>query len=251
MGLNRNSNSYTIIFAVILVVVVGSALAFTAISLKDLQVKNQLDAKMVSILSSVGVDANRQNANELFYEYIKERMVINADGEVITTETGKIDPKNPADPFNVNVQAEYRDKELAEEDRNYPLYKAEIDGETVLIIPVVGKGLWGPIWGYISLKDDYNTVYGAVFNHKGETPGLGAEIAQAPFQNPFEGKTIYEDGDLVSITVRKGGALPGNPHQVDAITGGTITSNGVTEMLMRTLTIYDRYFEHAKTASNS
>jgi Na+-transporting NADH:ubiquinone oxidoreductase subunit C len=113
---------------------------------------------------------------------------------------------------------------------------------------MVGKGLWGPIWGFVALEGDYNTVYGAVFSHKSETPGLGAEISEAFFQEPFEGKTIYNtEGKLVSIDVKKGGAGDSNPHAVDGITGGTITSVGVQEMMKRTFGIYDTYFQNKKS----
>jgi Na+-transporting NADH:ubiquinone oxidoreductase subunit C len=137
---------------------------------------------------------------------------------------------------------------MTKEDRSYPMYLANVDGKQLAVIPMVGKGLWGPIWGYVALESDYNTVYGAVFNHKSETPGLGAEISEGFFQEPFEGKKIYdENGNLVSIDVKKGGADASNPHAVDGITGGTITSNGVAEMLERTLGIYDSYFQNSKT----
>jgi Na+-transporting NADH:ubiquinone oxidoreductase subunit C len=128
------------------------------------------------------------------------------------------------------------------------MYMANVDGKKLAVIPMVGKGLWGPIWGYVALESDYNTVYGAVFNHKSETPGLGAEISEGFFQKPFDGKKIYDtEGNLVSINVKKGGAAPDNPHAVDAITGGTITSNGVSEILKRTLSVYDSYFRNSTT----
>jgi Na+-translocating ferredoxin:NAD+ oxidoreductase RnfG subunit len=124
---------------------------------------------------------------------------------------------------------------------NYPLFVLKKDGEKVFVVPMVGTGLWGPIWGYVTVASDGRTVVGAVFDHKSETPGLGAEINQASFQKPFEGKTIYdESGEFTGIKVMKGGAK-GSPNGVDAISGGTITSNGVTEMIVRTLKIYEPY----------
>jgi Na(+)-translocating NADH:ubiquinone oxidoreductase C subunit len=124
---------------------------------------------------------------------------------------------------------------------NYPLFVLEKNGELMYVVPMVGTGLWGPIWGYVTIADDGETVVGAVFDHKSETPGLGAEINQPSFQKPFEGKTIYDErGDFTGIKVKKGGAK-GSPHAVDAISGGTITSNGVTEMIMRTLKLYEPY----------
>ncbi len=248
MAIDRNSNNFTFIFAIIMVVVVGVSLSFVSMTLKPFQVQNSIKKEMINILTSVGVEADRDNAEELFYANITERITLNYKGEVIATSTGQIDPKDAADPFNVDVQKEFRDTKLVQEERNYPIYFAEVDGKKLAVIPMVGKGLWGPIWGYVALEDDFNTVYGAVFNHKSETPGLGAEINQNFFQEPFEGKKIYdESGNLVSINVKKGGADPSNPHAVDGITGGTITSNGVTEMMKRTLGIYDTYFQEQKT----
>ena len=106
-------------------------------------------------------------------------------------------------------------------------------------------GLWGPIWGFVSLESDFNTVYGAYFDHKGETPGLGAEIAEEPFQHQFEGKKIMEDGKFVSVNVLKTTYKSplGPEHRVDAISGGTITSNGTDEMLKNCLAPYVSYFE--------
>ncbi len=112
------------------------------------------------------------------------------------------------------------------------------------MVPVRGKGLWGPIWGYMALESDLNTISGAVFDHKGETPGLGAEINTDWFQEPFTGKTIFdESGKFVSITVVKGGADPSDPHGVDGISGGTITSKGLEEMLADCLAGYVNHFQ--------
>ncbi|MCH2216293.1 MAG: NADH:ubiquinone reductase (Na(+)-transporting) subunit C [Flavobacteriales bacterium] len=245
MAIDKNSNAFTFIFAVIMVVVVGAVLSFAAMSLKPLQVKNNTDKKMMNILTSIGVEAERTNAKEIFYANVGKRFILNSKGEIVTTSEGEIDPTNTEDAFNVDVKKEFRDPTMSVDDRNYPLYMATIDGEEVAIIPLVGKGLWGPIWGYVSLKSDFNTVYGATFDHKTETPGLGAEIKESWFSAPFIGKTIYDEtGQLVSVNVIKGSAEPSNPHEVDGITGGTITSNGVDEMLERTFGIYDPYFKN-------
>jgi Na+-transporting NADH:ubiquinone oxidoreductase subunit C len=245
MAIDKNSNAFTFIFSILMVVVVGAVLSFAAMSLKPQQVKNNIDKKMMNILTSIGVEADRTNAKELFYANIKKRYTLNAKGEIISTREGEVDPTDTEDPFNVDVKKEYRDPTMGVEDRNYPLYVAEVEGEEVAIIPLVGKGLWGPIWGYVALESDYNTIYGANFDHKTETPGLGAEIRESWFSSPFVGKTIYDDsGDLVSVSVVKGSAGPDNPHAVDGITGGTITSNGVDEMLERTFSVYDAYFKN-------
>lgn len=251
MALDRNSNSFTFGFAFIMVLLVGAALSFASITLKPLQVQNSIKKEMMSILGSVGIESTRASAETDFYEYITDRVVLNHEGEVIEERKGNIDPDDKNEPFNVDVKKEFRDRKMVDADKHYPLYLANIDGEKVVVIPMVGKGLWGPIWGYVALKSDYNTVYGATFDHQGETPGLGAEITEHFFTGEFAGKTIYNDqGKLVSITVMKGGAPADAPHAVDAITGGTITSKGVEEMLGRTFSIYNTYFEKNRTQTS-
>ncbi len=248
MAIKTNSNGFTFGFAIVMVIVVGAALSFASITLKPLQVQNSINKKMMSILNSVGVEATRKNAEDQFYKYVTKRIDLNSKGEVIDSREGEVKTTDPLDPFNVNVKKEYRDNKMKIEDKHFPLFLATIDGKEIVVIPMAGTGLWGPIWGYVALEGDYNTIYGATFDHKGETPGLGAEIAQPFFQKPFSGKTIYDDqGNLVSVKVEKGGADPSDPHAVDAITGGTITSNGVTEMLQRTFEIYSPYFKKEKS----
>ncbi|MCA1751134.1 MAG: NADH:ubiquinone reductase (Na(+)-transporting) subunit C [Cryomorphaceae bacterium] len=247
MAINKNSNAFTFTFAILMVIIVGATLSFAAISLKPRQVENAIQKEMISILSSVGVEANRDNASDLFYANIKERITLNHSGEVIANRQGKVDAQDADDPFNIDVQKEYRNPNMKPEDRSYPAYLAEVDGTELVVVPMVGKGLWGPIWGYVALKGDYNTIYGAVFSHKSETPGLGAEISEGFFQEPFEGKQIYDDsGNMVSVDVKKSGDTSSDPHAVDGITGGTITSVGVQEMMRRTFGVYDKYFQSKK-----
>ena len=223
-----NKNSYTFIFAAIMVVVVAAVLSFAATNLKPYQDENVRQEKMQNILSSIGVDVSRAEASELYSNYIVEELVI-SNGEV----------KEGVNAFNIELVKEIR---KAPEEREAPLYIANKDGETYFIIPLQGKGLWGPIWGYVALQKDVNTVYGAVFDHKGETPGLGAEIKTPIFMDQFEGKKIRnENGEFVSIAVRKGDASGDN--QVDGISGGTITSVGVEEMLKDSITPYLSFLE--------
>ena len=116
------------------------------------------------------------------------------------------------------------------EEQSLPVFRAEPDdGEKVIIIPVEGKGLWGPIYGYVSLKSDMNTIYGTNFDHKGETPGLGAEINTTAFESQFHGKKLFDNDNFISVQVLKGGAPENDIHGVDAISGGTITSKGLAE----------------------
>ncbi len=259
MALDKNSTSYTLTFSVVMVVVVGAALAFTALALKDRQDANAADKKMMDILSAIGVDATRDNAGELFGQYVKSRIALDIQGQAVAEENGALDLRNAADPFNIDVMKDYRasiksvakekagdvaglKQSLASEDLRFPLYICEKDGSRIAVVPVVGSGLWGPIWGYVALESDFQTVYGAQFDHKTETPGLGAEIKERFFSDKFKvGKKINLSSPTL-FEVVKGGA-PTTEHSVDGITGGTITSKGVGEMMNRTLGIYATYFQ--------
>ena len=230
-----NKNSYTFIFAGVMVIIVAALLSFAATSLKPMQDKNVAQEKKQNILSSIGVEVSREQAEEDYGKYIKEQLVINNGKKV-----------EGIDAFTVELAKEIN---KAPADRNAPLYIAEKDGEKFYIIPLRGKGLWGPIWGYISLKGDINTVSGATFGHKGETPGLGAEIVAAGFTSQFPNKKILNDnGDFVSIQVMKGNAS--NDHEVDGISGGTITSVGVQDMLEDCIQAYIPFLK-AQGAGNT
>jgi len=228
-----NKNSYTFSFAAIMVVIVAALLSTAAIGLKPFQSKNVLLEKKQNILSSVGININREDADIQYPLYVKQELILNTKGEIVEGVA-----------FDIDLQKELKkDKES----QLLPLFISEVDSKKKYIIPLRGKGLWGPIWGFISLEDDLNKVFGAVFDHKGETPGLGAEINQPFFQDPFSGKTIFEDGNLTSIKVIKGGAPDGDMHAVDGISGGTITSDGVSDMLYERLTMYLPYFSKVKS----
>ncbi|PCJ87546.1 MAG: NADH:ubiquinone reductase (Na(+)-transporting) subunit C [Flavobacteriales bacterium] len=267
MAFNKEGNAFTFGFSIIMVLVVATLLSLAAVSLKPFQKANQSQEKMKDILTSVAVmteDDDMGDAPPLFEKFITKRLVLNYTGEVIGEFSGKIDENDKSDPFNIDVKKEYKNivkkilnqykgnkekqvEELTKADVNYPLFICEKDGKSYYVIPMVGTGLWGPLWGYLALEDDYKTCFGASFDHKTETPGLGAEIKEPLFEAQFKGERILdENGKFVSIKVMKGGAPADYPHGVDAITGGTITSNGVSEMLQRTLNIYVRYFEKQK-----
>lgn len=210
-----NKNSYTFLFAAVMVVVVAAILSFAATSLKPMQDKNVSQEKKQNILKSIKIDVDRPTAEAQYGDYIKQELVI---------QNGKL--VEGVEAFDIDMAKEVK-KDPNE--RQSPLYVAEVDGQSFYVIPLRGKGLWGPIWGYISLSSDVNTIYGAVFDHKTETPGLGAEIATPIFYDQFEGKKILEGNEFVSIEVMKGNAS-GN-YQVDGISGGTITSVGVQDMI--------------------
>lgn len=235
-----NKNSYTFTFSAILVIVVAATLAFAAESLKPMQKENVRLEKMQNILASVKVEATPEEASDKFDQYIVEQIMLNNNGDVVSPE-GKT-------AFDIDVVKEY--KTLDEADRSYPLFVFEDKGERKYIVPLAGKGLWGPIWGYIAFDGDMNTVYGSTFDHKTETPGLGAEIKEKWFQKRFEGKSIFSGNDYMAIEVVKGGTpVEGENHKVDGISGGTITSKGVGEMIERTLEIYVPYFKGNQKAS--
>lgn len=222
------SNRYIFIYSSIMVVVVAIALTVVAVSLKPLQEANVRIEKMQNILKAINVPATPKDAEKLYNKYIVKSFTLKAD---MTVDPG-------VNAFNVDLGAELKKPNPA--DRLYPVYVAALDnGDTSYIFPMRGKGLWGPIWGYIALKNDFNTIYGVMFDHKGETPGLGAEINTDKFQQEFFGKTIFdENGNFTSVKTIKGGAGPNNPHGVDAISGGTITSNGLSDMIHDGFTAY-------------
>lgn len=231
--MNTNKNSYTLIYAIVMVVVVALLLALVSGGLKETQNENVALDKKKQILSSLRIDLKDQDAAALYEKYIVKELVLNSNGDITSEERGKA--------FGIDV---LKENAKALEQRELPLYVAEVDGKAKYIITVRGAGLWGPIWGYIALDDDKNTVYGTYFSHASETPGLGAEIATSDFQNRFVGKHILNDAkEFVSIAVMKAGKFAEGKEQIDAISGGTITSKGVEAMLLKSIGQYQEFFK--------
>lgn len=230
-GVNKtNTNSYTFIFAIIMVVVVGSVLAYAATSLQPRQYENMRIDKMQSILATVGVEAGKEEAQSMYDEYITEEIVLDSQGEV----------REGVNAFDVDLSKELK---RSPDEQNFPIYIANVEGERYYIVPLRGSGLWNAIFGYISLKDDINTVKGATFDHLGETPGLGALITEQWFRERFADKQIFDDtGNLVGVSVVKGGSQ-GDPNKVDAISGSTITGDGVSNMISERLNRYLPFFK--------
>ncbi len=231
MKIDKQSNLYTIIYIVILVAVVGTALAFTSMSLKSRQQANADAAKMKQILASVRVTVEPGNdVKTVFDEIIVDQPVFNARGERVDGETA----------FDIDVMQQ---SQLPDAKRLLPVYVARLrDGSTKFIVPMHGNGLWGPIWGYIAFNaDEKSTVYCAFFDHQSETPGLGAEITKPQFCDQFTGKSPYSaQGTFMGIAVvKKGMKAPQGEEFVDAISGGTITSKGVDAMLNNCLKPYE------------
>lgn len=229
--MNKQSNTYTIIYIIVLVVIVGTSLALTSISLKDKQQANADADKMRQILASVKIEATDGNTAEVYNKYITSSFVVDSKGEKLADA--------PA-AFDINVANESK---VAAAERLLPVYECKLDdGSLKYIMPMYGAGLWGPIWGYISVDSDGTTVYGAYFAHQGETPGLGAEIEKPAFSGQFTGKRIIVNGDFAPIAVIKSGAaIPRDCDYVDGISGGTITSKGVGAMIDNCLSPYDAF----------
>lgn len=236
--MDKNSNAYTFIFAIIMVVVVAAALSFTATSLQPLQAENVRLEKMQDILSTVGIETDRDGAQVLFDKYITEQLSLSNDGQL----------KDDVDAFQVNLAREVK-KPI--EDQAFPLYVANVDNDTYYIVPLRGKGLWDAIWGYVALESDLNTIKGITFDHKGETAGLGAEITTEWFKNRFVGERIFNDNnELVGVIVTKGyTANTIGDNRVNSISGATITGDGVTDMLQERLSRYLPYFKSKKNAN--
>lgn len=236
MAVNKDGNGYTFGFSIALVVVVGVVLSSISIGLEPYKKANVAVKKKMDILAAIGIDSDRTNGEELYEKYVEDSYVVSSTGEVQENL-----PKEKT-AFYLDVQKQFRDKKIDKEDRLYPIFEANKDGEKLFVLPVVGKGLWGPIWGYLAIADDYRTIKGASFDHQGETPGLGAEIKQDFFETQFKGATISkEDGSYNEIKVVKSGGSSSD-QKVDGITGGTITSKGVEEMVNRTMKVYHKYF---------
>ncbi len=214
---NTDSNVYIIVYAVVMVVIVATMLALAALGLKERQEANQLNEKKMSILSALYAgEAAQQDVpaleliekNGIKYDEVIEAYVVDAEGKRVDGD----------------VFALLNDLKSAFTDGKFPIFEAK-DGR--MVVPVTGGGLWGPVWGYVALEKDMSTVAGIVLDHSGETPGLGAEIATPKFQKQFVGKSMFEGEEFVSVKIVKGG-LKKPAHEVDAISGGTKTSEGVS-----------------------
>lgn len=237
--MNRESNSYTIIYAAVMVIIVAIALAFTSQVLKDKQKENERVDKMQQILRSVRID-EKTNVPSLYAQNIVKELLVNEQGEIVKTFEGDQIAQNEAFGLNTaNAFFNLKEKKKGE----LPVYIAVVDQQTKYVFPLNGAGLWGPIWGYVALNSDLSTVYGADFSHAGETPGLGAEIETAKFSSQFQDKHFFRDGSFTSIAVVKPGRTLSDQDYVDGISGGTLTSNGVNDMLMNCIEVYRPFID--------
>ncbi len=236
------SNAYIFRYAAIMVILVAAILSTAAMLLKPYQERNISIDKMQGILASVSIEATSENAIEKYDKYVTSELVIDPDGNVVSEYKNGAFVKGDQRAFDMSMKVELYKKAKGE---NYtlPLLVADINNVKSYIIPLYGKGLWGPVWGNIAVKENGSTVIGVSFDHKSETPGLGAEISTKPFEDQFIGKEIMNsEGEFMSIKVVKGGIdmIPESLriHGVDAISGGTITSNAVADMLNDCLESY-------------
>lgn len=253
MAINTEKNSYTVIFAIAMVLVVGSLLAFTASSLSERIAENKRMEKQQNILYAIGVNGNEgvgditfvstDKVADDFSKYITKQLVI---------ENGVA--KEDSKAYLIDVKKEQA-KAKNGGTRLLPLFIGQKDGKTLYVAPIRGKGLWDAIWGYVAL-DENMVVQGAFFDHKGETPGLGANIKQRYFMDDFKGeKLLAENGVFKGIKVAKGNNDPKNEikddYEVDALAGATITGDGVSAMIKKDLKLYQSYFENLKKIASN
>lgn len=231
--MNRQSNIYTVIYATVLVLVVGVVLSVVYQALRPTQLENIANDTKRQILKSARIYPEKgETVAEVYDRHITDSFIVNSQGE-------KIDAG--VKPFDVNVSLEV--KKPADE-RLLPVFVCETTNGVKYILPVYGAGLWGPIWGYVAFDDNGDTIYGAYFAHQGETPGLGAEIEKPAFRNQFDGKDIFNPtGEFTSVAVVKTGKEPAGQAYVHAVSGGTITSQGVQKMLFNSLEPYIPFFQ--------
>lgn len=232
--MNKNSNAYQIIYSSVMVILVGAALAFVYMALKPQQDENVANDKRMQILNAVNIATDDNTVKEKYEKYIVQDLLVDTLGNIVDSA------KNCA--FDINMKSNVK---LADNERKLPLFKCKLDdGSIKYVIPVYGAGLWGPIWGYISVDENGNSIYGTDFSHEGETPGLGARITDQSFRDEFKGKALFKNNKFMSVVVMKKGQKPTNEGDyVDALTGATITSRGVSTMMENCLCHYDAFLK--------
>ena len=232
--MNKQSNIYTVIYATVLVLVVGVVLSVVYQALRPKQLENIANDTKRQILASALITPEKgETVSELYDKYITDSFIVNSEGQKV--ETGE-------NPFDVNVSLEVKKPAY---ERLLPVFVCQTESGKKYIVPVYGAGLWGPIWGYIAFDDNADTIYGAYFAHQGETPGLGAEIEKPAFSGQFDGKNIFDaEGQFTSVAVVKTGKEPAGRAYVHAVSGGTITSQGVQKMLFDSLEPYTLFFSN-------
>lgn len=240
------SNRYIYLYSAGLVIVVAVLLALAATLLQPYQQKNIEVERMQYILSACNIENNAKTAENIYKKVVIEEILVDSKGDIVGIYRNNKLEKGSKRAFFSDLKLEMKNIEEGKP-ASFAVFKVKHGNDTLTVFPMQGKGLWGPIWGYISLKNDLNTVAGVVFDHKGETPGLGAEISGEHFQKQFFNKQILdESGKFVSVKIIKGGVKGSKTpeiHGVDAISGGTITSNGTSRMIEKCLGLYVPYID--------
>ncbi len=233
MKINKESNLYTVVYAAVLVVVVGFVLALVYQAMRPAQLENIAnDTKKQILAAALIFPAGDETIGKLYDEHITDSYCVNNKGEKL----------EGVDAMDVSMANEV--KKPADE-RQLPVFVCETVKGVKYVVPVAGAGLWGPIWGYIAMDANGKDIYGAYFGHQGETPGLGAEIEKPAFSSQFEGKPIFgANGEFESVLVVKKGQEPADRAYVNAVSGGTITSQGVQKMLAESLEPYTAFFKN-------
>lgn len=231
--MNKNSNLYTITYAAVMVILVAIGLAFTSQALREDQRKNENVDKMQQILRALKVDDSKEKAIATYNEVITDAFLVDEAGNIVEGSNG-IDEKSPA--FTMEIKSMGRDGKM-------PVFVANVEGTTKYVLGLYGQGLWGPVWGYVSLDEDKTTVHGIDFSHASETPGLGAKITEEDFRGQFPQKKIFNDqGNYTSVAVIKPGAhVPAGQDYVDGISGSTLTCKGVHNMLFDSIKKYEQF----------
>ncbi len=237
--MNTDKNSYTIIYAAVMVIIAAVLLAFASTGLKETQQANEKIDKMAQILRTIGQEPTSDKVVETYKKFVVAELFVGEDGQVIGNFAG--DEISNSEAFAYNTELAFKQKDFSK----LPVYliKKE-DGAMVYVLPLHGQGLWDKIWGYIAIDaKDHSSVLGTDFGNKGETPGLGAEISTKAFADTFKGKQVYRNGKFTSVAVVKKGGKDNDRDYVDGISGGTLTSNGVNDMLLKCLTPYQKFLE--------
>ena len=247
MAKNTESNIYTVLFAIGMVLIVGTLLAFVATSLEGKISENKRIEKQQNILYAMGVNNN----DETSVEFVSKSVVAKDFAKYITKQliiTGTEAVEDP-NAYLIDIKKEATEAKNPNYKRRLPLFIGEKDGNTLYIVPVRGKGLWDAIWGYVAI-DNQLVVQGVYFDHAGETPGLGSNIKERFFMDDFKGEHIMDGDTFKGITASKSNADPKNldktDFQVDAIAGATITGDGLSAMLKKDLALYIPYLKTLK-----
>ncbi len=249
------SNKYIFIYASVMVMIVALLLSLAATILQPFQQRNLEVEKMKDILGAAHITVPTEEVPSSYNQYVVEEIVVDEKGNVVASYSDGKFNSGDIRAFDIIIKEQLLSIEKTGKGL-LPLYVINRDKDILYVIPLLGRGLWGPIWGTIALKDDFSTVAGVTFGHKGETPGLGAEISTTEFQEQFNDKQIFNtDHEFVSVAVVKGGVKNSSTiseiHGVDAISGGTITSDGTSDMIRSNLKNYLPFFEKIKNNGNN